>query len=100
MPINPKNPLNVNDKLNTKSNIKENGYAKDNIDVSVKNNYNYNIEDKGNDFVNSLILNDNFDEEEEYKFYEEANASSYMEKLRLQEEENRVRSYLEELEDM
>ncbi len=101
--INPKNPLNVNVNANVNENEKEN----DNADVDVKGNANVKGKEDGNadvdgkrGFVDSLILND-FDDEEEGYSYEEGSASAYMERLRLQELEKRVRSSLEEeLEDM
>lgn len=92
VPINPINPL--NDNVNDYEKLKENGYAKDNVDEK---------DDEGvqeKDFMSSLILDDDFDGDEEYHFYEEGSASAYMERLRLQEEEQSVRSFLEEQEDM
>ena len=90
--VNPINPL--NDNVNDYEKLKENGYAKDNVDEK---------DDEGvqeKDFMSSLILDDDFDGDEEYHFYEEGSASAYMERLRLQEEEQSVRSFLEEQEDM
>lgn len=92
VPVNPINPL--NDNVNDYEKLKENGYAKDNVDEK---------DDEGvqeKDFMSSLILDDDFEEEEEYHFYEEGSASAYMERLRLQEEEKSVRIFLEEQEDM
>ena len=92
VPENPKNPL--NDNVNDYGKLKENGYAKDNVDEK----YDGGVQEK--DFMSSLILDDDFEEEEEYHFYEEGSASAYMERLRLQEEEQSVRSFLEEQEEM
>ena len=97
-PENPKNPL--NDNVNDYEKLKENGYAKDYVDE--KDNEGVQEKDFGKekDFMSSLILDDDFDGDEEYHFYEEGSASAYMERLRLQEEEKTVRSFLEEQEDM
>ena len=92
VPVNPINPL--NDNVNDYEKLKENGYAKDNVDEKDDGG----VQEK--DFMSSLILDDDFDEEEEYHFYEEGSASAYMERLRLQEEEQSVRSFLEEQEEM
>ena len=98
-PINPKNPLNVNDNINVDINEKE----KDNVYVDVKENTNDKDKEKGNDYVkenvgentdsfmNSLILNDDFDSEEEHYSYEEGTISDYMQSLYLQEEERKYR---------
>ena len=97
---NPKNPLNVN------ANVNENEKENDNADVDVKENTNIKGKEDGNEdvdagggFVDSLILND-FDDEEDVYSFGEGSASAYMERLRLQEEEERVRSFLEELEGL
>ncbi len=87
--------------------MKENGYADDygkddkNVEVKEKDYVKNNAEENENkSFTDSLILDDDFDEEEDYHSYEEGSASAYMERLRLQEEELSVRSFLEEQEDM
>ena len=98
VPENPINPL--NDNVNDYEKLKENGYAKDNVDEKDDEG----VQEKGfgkeKDFMSSLILDDDFEGDEDYHSYEEGSASAYMERLRLQEEEQSVRRFLEELEDM
>ena len=95
VPQNPKNPLNVN--------VNENEKENDNVDVYVKDKEDDNINDKvkenetGNEyvdgrggFVDSLILDD-FEEEEDNYSFGEGSASAYMEGLYWKEQETLYR---------
>lgn len=86
VPINPKNPLNVNENDNVNINEKE----KENDKGNDYENVNNDAKDKENDFWNSLMLNDFDDNEEDYS-YEKGTISDYMNGQYLQEEERKYR---------
>lgn len=105
-PINPKNPLNDNVNANVNENEKENVY--DNINTDVKGNEKGNVDinekkdgneyvNAGGGFVDSLILND-FDDEEEDCSYGEGSMSAYIHSKYLEEEERNYR-YSQSLEE-
>lgn len=90
MPVNPINPL--NDYVNDYEKLKENGYAKDNVDEKDDAVVKDNSFGKGDDFLNGLIINDDFDEYDEDYSVKAGTASAYLEGQVLQEQERFFRS--------
>ena len=86
----PENPINpLNDNVNEYEKLKENGYAKDNVDGETF------VKDtdtcKGDDFFNSLIISDDFDNYDEDYSVREGTASAYLEGLLWKEQETMYR---------
>ena len=90
VPENPINPL--NDNVNDYEKLKENGYAKDYVDEKDDAVVKDNSIGKGDDFLNGLIINDDFDEYDEDYSVKAGTASAYLEGQILQEQERLFRS--------
>ena len=101
-PQNPQNPLNENVDVNVDvkgngyakdySNVKDKGYAKDYVDEKDDAVVKDNSIGKGDDFLNGLIINDDFDEYDEDYSVKAGTASAYLEGQVLQEQERFFRS--------